>query len=63
MTPTTKKMIQWIGGPRAMLLANTMRTVLLSWTLLPWKNDAIVAGGIIESPPRVIEVPPLMVKG
>ena len=63
MTPTTMKMIQWIGGPRAMSSTNTTRTELSSWTHPWWKNDAVVVEGIIESPPRVVEVAPSMVKG
>ena len=39
------------------------RAVLLSWTLPRWKNDAVVAEGIIESPPELVEVPPSMEKG
>ena len=61
MTSTTMKIIQWIGGPRAMSSANTMRTELSSWILPRWKNDAVVLEGIIESPPGVegiIESPP-----
>ena len=50
MTPTTKKMIQWIGGSSAMPLANTTRTVRSLWTLLRWRNDFIVMEGISESP-------------
>ena len=34
MMPATKKMIQWIGGPRAMTLANTTRTNPATCTLL-----------------------------
>jgi len=34
MTPVTKKMIQWIGGPRAMTLANTTSTDPTTRTLL-----------------------------
>ena len=34
MTPTTKKMIQWIGSLGAMLLANTTRTDPTTRTLL-----------------------------
>jgi hypothetical protein len=41
----------WVGGSRAVAPTNTTRTVLSSWTLPQWKNDAIVVEGIIESPP------------
>ena len=63
MTPTTSKMIQWIGGPRAMSSANSTRTVLLPWAFPRWKNDAVVAEGIIESPPRVSRIATLNGEG
>ena len=48
MTPTTKKMIQWIGALRAVSSANMARTVLSSWKL---PLDITIAEGFIKSHP------------